>query len=192
MSSNASMPSLDAELAALRPSLLKFARMQLRDEAAAEDVVSETMIAMFEKPQAFEGRSSLRTYATGVLKHKIVDHIRRSSREVAIGGGDDESTDDVLDALFQADGHWQTMPSSWGDPHGDLERREFFEVLQTCVDAMPDKLGRLFLMREWLELDTEEICVELKISSNNCFVMLFRARARLRECLQLNWIGARS
>src|SRR5687768_8476696 len=76
--------SLDTELAALRQPLLRFALMQLRNAAAAEDVVSETMLAILEKPASFEGRSSLRTYATGVLKFKIIDLLRRQGREVCI------------------------------------------------------------------------------------------------------------
>lgn len=186
----ASGASFEHELAALRPALLKFARVQLRNDASAEDVVSETLIAILEKPAAFAGLSSLRTYATGVLKHKIIDQLRRGGREVQVIAGDGESTDDVFDALFAADGHWATMPPSWGDPDATLERTEFFEVLQACIDHLPATLARLFMMREWLELETDDICRELDISANHCFVMLFRARARLRECLQIRWFDA--
>ncbi|MNO07498.1 RNA polymerase sigma factor [compost metagenome] len=45
------------------------------------------------------------------------------------------------------------------------------------------------MMREWLELETEEICKELGISSSNAWVMLYRARLHLRTCLDLNWFG---
>jgi RNA polymerase sigma-70 factor (ECF subfamily) len=45
------------------------------------------------------------------------------------------------------------------------------------------------MMREWLDYETAEICKELGITSTNCFVMLYRARMRLRECLELNWFG---
>ncbi len=56
---------------------------------------------------------------------------------------------------------------------------------------LPPAVGRVFMMREWLELETEEICKDLAISTSNCWVMLYRARMRLRECLQLNWFGER-
>jgi RNA polymerase sigma-70 factor, ECF subfamily len=78
------MSPLEEELSALHKPLLRFAKLQLRDDAAAEDAVSATLLAILEKPAALQGGSSLRTYATGILKHKLVDHIRRCSREVAI------------------------------------------------------------------------------------------------------------
>jgi RNA polymerase sigma-70 factor (ECF subfamily) len=61
--------------------------------------------------------------------------------------------------------------------------------LQTCLDRLPAGLARIFMMREWLEYETGQICKELGITSTNCFVMLFRARMRLRECLDVEWFG---
>ncbi len=97
--------------------------------------------------------------------------------------------DDALDALFQADGHWRDPPAAWQEPDRALEQAQFFETLQACVDRLPPRLGRIFLMREWLELETAAICAELDITPNHCGVMLHRARMSLRECLDLNWFG---
>jgi len=188
--SDPSVPAQD--IAALRPVLLRFAKLQLRNDAVAEDVVSETLLALIEKPAAYAAQSSLRTFATGVLKHKIVDHLRRGGREVSIGSDADESESDAIDALFAADGHWKAPPSTWDRPEDNLSRQQFFEVLQTCIDRLPAASARMFMMREWLELETEEICRELGTTANNAFVVLYRARMRLRECLQLNWFGDRS
>lgn len=183
---------MQAQIAALRPALLRFARLQLRNDAAAEDAVSDTMLALLERPDGFAGRSSLRTFATGVLKHKIVDHLRRTGRETVLAD-DDQDPAEVLDALFHADGHWNAPPPAWGDPDATFAQREFFEVLQACVDRLPASLARLFMMREWLELETDEISRELGVTPNNVFVMLYRARMRLRECLQIQWFdGSRA
>ena len=179
--------SLESELAALHQPLMRFAKMQLRNDAMAEDVVSETMLAILEKPDNFEGRSTLRTYATGILKFKIIDLLRKRGREVHIEPLDEQSMDDALDALFAKDGHWQEPPAAWQQPEKALEQSQFFEALQSCVDRLPPKLGRIFLMREWLEREVDDICTELDITSNNCGVMLYRARMQLRECLDGNW-----
>jgi RNA polymerase sigma-70 factor (ECF subfamily) len=178
---------LGADLAALRVQLIRFARLQLRNDEWAEDAVSDTIMAVLEKPHAFQQQSSLKTYVTGILKHKIIDQLRARRREIQIDPLEGESDDDAFDALFQTDGHWRDPPRDWGDPHAACERREFFDVLQLCVDRLPAKIGRIFMMREWLELETDEICKELAISSSNCWVMLYRARMRLRECLDVNW-----
>jgi RNA polymerase sigma-70 factor (ECF subfamily) len=181
--------SLESELAALHKPLLRFAQLQLRNDSLAEDVVSETFLALLEKPDSFEGRSSLRTYATGILKFKIIDVLRQRGREVHIEPLEEQSIDDALDALFQKDGHWQDAPAAWQQPEKALEQTQFFETLQVCVDRLPAKLGRVFMMREWLEQEVDVICSELGITANNCGVMLYRARMQLRECLDRNWFN---
>lgn len=172
------------ELETLRPALLKFARLQLRNAAWAEDAVSETLLAALEKPRAFEGRSQLKTWLIGILKHKLVDQIRRHGREISSSPDEGESIEDLL---FQADGRWREAPADWGNPEAQLHEAEFFRVLEACVDQLPGQQGRLFMMREWLELETEEICKQLGITPTNLWVMLHRARLRLRECLQQQW-----
>lgn len=179
--------SLESDLAQLHKPLLRFAQLQLRNDSMAEDVVSETLLALLEKPENFQGRSSLRTYATGILKFKIIDVLRARGREVHIEPLDEQSMDDALDMLFAADGHWQDPPAAWQQPERSLEQSQFFETLQVCVDRLPPKIGRVFMMREWLERETEEICQELGITANHCGVMLYRARMQLRECLERNW-----
>ena len=108
--------SLESELAALHRPLLRFAQSQLRNDSLAEDVVSETFLAILEKPDSFEGRSTLRTYATGILKFKIIDVLRKRGREVHIEPQDDQSVDEAIDAMFVADGHWRDEPSPWQHP----------------------------------------------------------------------------
>jgi RNA polymerase sigma-70 factor (ECF subfamily) len=183
---------LHRQLESLRPVLLRFAMLQLRNQALAEDVVQDALVAVLEKPERFAGQSSLRTYVTGIMKHKIIDVLRASSRTRQIETRDDQSEEDVVDALFQADGHTHDMPRAWGDPHATLEQKDFFKVMEICLEKLPAKTARIFMMREWLELETDEICKELDISTSNAWVMLYRARIRLRECLDLNWFGNKS
>lgn len=183
------MNDLHRQLDALRPQLVRFAQLQLRNQAQAEDAVQDALIAVLEKPERFAGQSTLRTYVTGILKFKIIDTLRACSRERQIEGAEDQSDDEVIDALFKADGHTHEMPRQWGDPDSALEQKDFFRVLEVCLEKLPANTARVFMMREWLELETEEICKELTMTSANCWVVLYRARLRLRECLDLNWFG---
>jgi len=171
----------------LRPQLLRFARTQLRNEAWAEDAVSDTLLAALEKPQAFAGQSQLKTWLVGILKHKVVDQLRRHSREATVLVGEDG--EDLDELLFLPDGHFRDMPQEWGSPEACFNQRQFFEVLEACMEHLPPAQGRVFMMREWLELDTDEICKELSITATNLWVILHRARLRLRECLQASWFG---
>ena len=172
---------------ALRPQLLRFAQAQLRNAAWAEDAVSETLLAALAKPQAFAGQSQLKTWLVGILKHKLIDQIRRHSREVSATTPDDGEDIDAL--LFDESGGWREAPAEWGDPEAACGRREFFEVLEVCVDQLPGVQGRVFMMREWLELDAGEICKELGITATNLWVLLHRARLRLQLCLHERWFG---
>jgi RNA polymerase sigma-70 factor (ECF subfamily) len=185
----ASMADLHRHLEAMRPALLRFALLQLRNESQAEDVVQDALIAVLEKPERFAGQSSLRTYVIGIMKHKIVDVLRSATRERQFEGADDQSDDDIIDSLFKEDGHTWEMPRNWGNPDATLEQKDFFRVMEICLERLPPKTARMFLMREWLELETEEICKELGCSTSNAWVMLYRARLRLRECLDLHWFG---
>ena len=183
--------SLHRQLDAMRPQLVRFALLQVRNQSLAEDAVQDALVAVLEKPERFAAQSSLRTYVTGILKFKIIDALRSSTRERQIETYDDQSEDEAIDALFVADGHTREMPRQWGDPDGTLEQKDFFRVLEVCLEKLPEKTARIFMMREWLELDTDEICKELAITSSNAWVLLYRARMRLRECLDLNWFGNR-
>jgi len=185
----ARMSEFFAQVESLRPQLLRYARSQLRNDAWAEDAVSETVLAALEKPQAFAGQSQLKTWLVGILKHKVVDQLRRHSRECTILSDDDET--DIDELLFRADNHWREAPQEWGHPEQSLGQRQFFEVLELCMERLPPAQGRVFMMREWLELSTDEICKELSITSTNLWVLLHRARLRLRECLQQGWFAGR-
>ncbi|XVJ71466.1 MAG: sigma-70 family RNA polymerase sigma factor [Rhizobacter sp.] len=163
------------------------ARSQLRNEVWAEDAVSETMLAAVSKSDAFAGRSQLKSWLVGILKYKVIDQLRRHTKEACVLSVDD--SEDLEELLFQDDGHWREMPADWGCGMVLLEKRQFIEVLERCQELLPPVQARVFLMRHWLELDAEEICKELMITSTNLWVLLHRARLRLRECLENNWFN---
>lgn len=182
------MTDLSALLETLRPQLLRYAQLQLRNPAWAEDAVSETMLAALEKPESFAGRAQPKTWLIGILKHKLVDQVRKHSREVQVTTDEDDGQA-LEDGLFDEGGHFRETPAEWGDPQALVGQTQFIKVLDACVEKLPNQLGRVFLMREWLELETDEICKELSVTPTNLWVMLHRARLRLRECLQINWFG---
>ena len=168
---------------------MRFARTQLRNEAWAEDAVSDTLLAALEKPQSFAGASQLKTWLVGILKHKLIDQLRRHTREIASSAdGDDDGA--IEELVFAPDGHFRDPDMDWGNPESALAEREFFTVLQACVDRLPATQARVFMMREWLELDAREICKELGVSTTNLWVLLHRARLRLRECLHASWFAS--
>ena len=179
-----------AELDTHRRYLLRVAQLQLRDGDLAEDVVQETLLAALKAREGFTGKSTVKTWLTGILKHKIVDAIRARQRQPLVMASLAEETDlDEFDPLFREDGAWASPPAEWGDPEKSLSRQQFFDVMQACLDKLPPNTARVFMMREVMDLTTEEICKELAITANNLWVILYRARMALRMCLEQSWFS---
>lgn len=171
--------------------LYRYALLRLRNEDHAEELVQETLLAALQARERFTGGSSVRTWLIGILKHKIIDLFRREAREVPLDDApDDDGYAELIEASFAADGHWSLRPADWGDPQQDLENSQFWTILQYCLDRLPKRLARLFVLREVMEEGTEEICKDLAITPTNLWTMLYRARMGLRQCLDRNWAGA--
>lgn len=168
--------------------LYRFALGRVRDPVVAEDLVQDTFLAGIKGAESFSGRSAERTWLVGILKHKITDHFRKQGREVAVGDaiGDAHDTEVYLDRK----GHWKTGQSEWiTQPQLVAERKEFWKVLNGCVEQLNDRQREVFVMRELEDQNAEEFCNSLDISSSNLWVLLHRARLQLRRCLEANWLN---
>jgi len=183
----------DDFVAAVRRDMLKFAQLQLRDAALAEDAVQEALLAALAGGRRFEGRAALKTWIFAILRNKIVDLIRAQGRTTNVSalGDDDAALDASFDALFKANAHWrpENRPFGWGDPEESLREERFWAVFEICLDHLPERTARVFMMREFLELETDEVCRELGITISHCNVILHRARHGLRRCLETSWFA---
>jgi len=188
-----SLVQAQAEVIALhRPYLYRYALSKLRRAVTAEDVVQDTLMAALQTQATFRGESALRTWLTGILKHKIVDWLRHEARDPLRGAfarhvDMDSEYEDSSDSLFDSAGGWVTPPSTWATPEQCLENQSFREFLDNCLATLPATTARAFYLREVEGLNTEEICTELGISKSNCWVMLHRARMNLRHSLEEHW-----
>jgi len=180
----------DRYLADLRTQMRRFAQLQLDDDQAAEDAVQEALVGALKNAHTFAGRAALKTWVFAILKHKIADVLRQRQRVVEASSllrEKDENED--FSALFDKKGHWlaSERPLAWGNPESSFDQQRFWQVFETCLEDLPPQQARVFMMREFVELETQEICAAAEITVNNLFVMLHRARLRLRECLENNW-----
>lgn len=172
-----------------RSYLVRYAILQLRDPHLAEDAVQETLVAAIESKDRFSAQSSLRTWLVGILKHKILDIQRKLARELQLNVEEGVDENNLVDSLFESNGHWSSPPQTWTNPEKSMENAHFWETFEQCNQRMPVNTARVFMMREVMNMSTEEICQELAISTANCWVLLHRARLALRECLDLHWFG---
>ncbi|MEQ1635986.1 MAG: sigma-70 family RNA polymerase sigma factor [Methylococcales bacterium] len=174
-----------------RKVLLRYAFLHLRN-AAAEDVVQETLLAALLANEGFRSESAIRTWLIGILKHKIADHYRVAERYYTSGAptGDDNDPNEALEQLiFNAKGHWIGSPTAWNQPDHALEQGEFWIVFEWCQQNLPKQHARAFMLREMVGLETDDNCQDMGISQSACRVYLHRARLRLRECLEQRWFN---
>lgn len=176
------------EISEFRSDMLRFAQLQLRDPHLAEDAVQEAITAALQ-PGKFEQRSQLRTWVFAILRNKIIDIIRERSRHPV----DTYTEDEELDDQFKPNGHWRRdqRPADWHHPEASFANQQFWVIFEICLNELPENPARVFMMREHLGLEVKEICEELSISESNCWVLMHRARMRLRKCLENNLIQQR-
>lgn len=184
-----SLPDIAAQIEALRPYLMRIARLQLRDPDAAEDAVQDAMLAALKDAPNFAGRSSVKTWLVTILKHKIIDSLRLKARN-ATESLDEEAELEETESPFNERGRWAQKPATWGNAEQQFERKEFLAVLDVCLDDLPPNQARVFMLREVFELEADEICKTLRITSSNLWVLLYRARMALRNCLEKTWFAS--
>src|SRR6266536_3041178 len=171
--------------------LYRYALMRVRDAAAAEDLLQETLLAAIGSYQAHEGRSSERTWLVGIMKHKVVDYFRRLARTPEFHLSNDEGNDlDWFESEGAWRGHWREdqAPVSWPvDAVKLLESRDFWETFDRCLTRLSPQMAIAFTLREIDGLSSEEICEILNVTPNNLWVILQRSRAKLRHFLEAEW-----
>lgn len=191
-SGNTSPLSDTESLENLRGQMLKFATLQLSDAHLAEDAVQDALIGALKNAGSFGGRAALKTWVFAILKNKIADVLRQKRRTINASSllREDEEEEDFA-ALFNAKGFWQAneRPVAWANPEESFREGQFWRVFEACLENLPGNQARVFMMREFIELDSHEICATIGITVSNLNVMLHRARLRLRECLESRWFA---
>lgn len=164
--------------------LFHYALARIGNRQDAEELVQDTLVAGLKNIQQFAGKSSIRTWLVGILRNKLIDHLRRKKRR----GETSELGTTVTEQCFDHRGHWRRTIGKWPqDPSHSLVTREFWSVLEDCLSHLPASLAQVFTLRERDAMTSEEICNLLGISASNLAVRLHRARLQLRECLESNW-----
>ncbi|MEA1948980.1 MAG: sigma-70 family RNA polymerase sigma factor [Thermodesulfobacteriota bacterium] len=187
---SAANPSLDPEtwVDQYGDYLYRFALSRVQDRTVAEDLVQETFLGALHGRKNFKGRSAVQTWLTAILKHKIVDYLRGKNREQAID--DIDAVTQTVDGFYHSSGTWKIPPGKWDpDPSKIYNQREFLDTLFKCLSELPGRLSKVFMLREMEGLSTKEICNTLQVSATNSWVMLYRARAYLRRCLETLWFN---
>ncbi|MDA8377667.1 MAG: sigma-70 family RNA polymerase sigma factor [Planctomycetia bacterium] len=168
--------------------LFRYAQLRVRDVQTAEELVQETFLAALQGLNNFSRQSNFGTWLVGILKHKLIDHLRRQARETPL----DLEPDTAIDAMFNPIEHWRqsALPRSWRQsPEMMAQQTEAQQALKLCIESLPERYRQAFIMRVMDESDTADICKNLGLTPNNLYMVLHRARLRLRACLEDKGIG---
>ncbi|WP_427835287.1 sigma-70 family RNA polymerase sigma factor [Actinobacillus pleuropneumoniae] len=171
----------------IRLQMVKFATLQLKDPDLAEDVVQESLASAYKNAHSFRGQAALKTWIFAILKNKIIDLIKYRKRTVNVSGLIEEESPNQF---FDHTGYWSSdtyEPKEWEDVGQITYKKEFWAIFDICLNKLPAQQARVFMMREHLDMGSEQICLECDISTANLHVILHRARLRLQACLAKNW-----
>ncbi|OOF80522.1 sigma-70 family RNA polymerase sigma factor [Rodentibacter caecimuris] len=172
----------EQELNTIRQQMLKFAELQLHSYELAEDLVQESFLSAFKNIDHFKRKAAFKTWMFAILKNKIIDYLRQKGRIVLESEIEDE---DSPNAFFDEVDHWNLTyaPSNLKEYEEKIYAEEFWLIFEACLTYLPAQQARVFMMREVLELSSDEICQEARLSKSNLHTILYRARLQLQHCL---------
>lgn len=158
--------------------LFKFARLRVSSSDVAEDLVQETFCLAIKAYDGLRNPGSVKAWLFQILRNEINNHYRKAARARKY----EESTQPTsLSELLTS----RLEPEEF---RTGIEREEFWDVIQNCFEKVPEHLLETFLFRlANPDEKIEELCDQLKLTSSNFSVRLFRTRLMLRKCLEQNW-----
>ncbi len=174
--------------------MLRIARMYVPSRSVAEEVVQEAWLGVLKGLDAFEGRSSLRTWIFRILVNTAKTRGQRESRSVPFSslwspGEADEPAVDPERFLADDDPrfprHWASFPASWEEvPEDRLLSKETLARVASAIDSLPPNQREVIRLRDVLGWTSQEVCNALEVSETNQRVLLHRARAKVRRALE--------
>jgi RNA polymerase sigma-70 factor (ECF subfamily) len=140
------------------------------------ELIHQTWEKFFSNLEKFEGRSRISTFICGILFNKIREHRRLQKRFVF-----EEESQTFMDQAFTPDGWWKNAPS---DPYRITESKQTAELIRDCLEGLTEQQITAFVMKEVEEETAEEICHVLDVNISHLRVLIFRAKDKIRKCLE--------
>lgn len=176
--------------------LYQYARLRVSRKEIAEDLVQDVFVSAWKSKDGFKGNSSVKTWLVSIMKNKIIDHYRKKGNRAEVLEAQKQLVDET-DKFFREDGpnqaHWTTeyMKAYTALPEAEnqIQHQEFMLALASCLEGLPERSADVFKMKFLDELDVEEICKVSDITPSNYWVIVHRAKLKLRDCLSKNWLN---
>jgi len=170
--------------------LFTWAYHKTSSKEIAEDIVQDTFVSAHQAIDRFNHQSQAKTWLFSILNNKIIDHYRKSARQINTISDEEKASINQTNSLFNENGGWVANANSlnWETEENILDNSEFKKTMEHCIAKLPDKWKVAVVGKYTLEKKSEEICKELKITSSNYWQILHRAKLQLKACIEKNWI----
>ncbi|MFW5876859.1 MAG: RNA polymerase sigma factor [Myxococcota bacterium] len=162
----------DQAIREAEPVLMAFAVRAVRREEVARDLVQDTFVAAIENRASFQGRSKLRTWLVGILSRKIVDHFRKTRREV------------LTDIPPEPDSPSRFAPAPENPPEARLDHRKALKVVESAMGALSELERLAVLLCDVEQADRKDACNMMGVQPTHLRVLLHRGRHKLRKALE--------
>jgi len=168
--------------------LYSFAMMRTKDDAVTKDLIQDTFYSAIQNKDNFKGNSSEKTWLSAILKNKIYDYYRKNQNKISyneyiekIESGFESSHYDSSNVF-----RWKEMivPNYFSEDESVAASEEFLNQMETCLNKLPDKIRKIFISKYVDEVDTKVICKDFALSSSNYWIIIYRAKVMIRECLE--------
>lgn len=169
--------------------MVRLARLFVSTDASAEEVVQDSWVAVLDRLDSFEGRSSLLTWISRIVVNRAKTRGGREARTTpfsALDAATRDSDDAVDPSRFDPQGEWSAPPARWEaeTPEQLLGNRQAMAIVADEISQLPERQRVIVILRDTLGWTAEEVCNVLELHETNQRVLLHRARSRLRGRLE--------
>ncbi len=173
--------------------LLRYARVKLKDDTLAEDMVADCFLKLAQNLHRYEHlkEQEIHRLMVRILQNRIIDWQRKEGREVACLDGMPFSwTGESKDASGEnmQSSHWTERAQELYERKGGLEehclQQEAVEKLMEYVKELPKQSRRIFLMCHYAGFKPQEIAKKLGLPIRTVNQQLYRTRGKLRERME--------
>jgi len=157
----------------------------------AEDLVQDTFLAAYNKFESFKGDSQPKTWLFSILNNKIIDHYRLSSKTtkktVSLS---EDSAYEITEGFFDEAENWKSTAINpvWNQDEELLDNPDFNNVMQFCMDDLPENWRFAVTSKYLTDKKADEICQDLNITVSNYWQIIHRAKLVLKKCLEMKWV----
>jgi RNA polymerase sigma-70 factor (ECF subfamily) len=144
----------------------RFVLRLVRNEAAAEDLISEVFLDVWRQANRFEGRSAVSTWLLSIARFKALSSLRKRS-------------EDELD-----EEHAEAIEDESDDPEVAAQKRDKANIMRQCLTALSPEHREVIDLVYYHEKSVEEVASIIGIPEATVKTRMFYARKRLAELLK--------